>query len=542
MEKWILITGSSKGLGKALALVFAENKFNIILHGRNNNELKDVEKKILEKNVKCVVVQGDLNELKTLESLEKISKEKKISVLINNAAFRMEKEELSKISDGAIDEMILTNLIAPIKLTKRIYSIFLDNGGGTIVDINSISGRENQELRTLYCASKWGLRGFTDTFRLEAEKNNVKVIEVYPSRIKTRPENEYGMEAVDVAKDIFEAYNNKNVRDLILDDRPEEFKKKKKKVLICGATGFIGRNIAERLVQRPDLEVYGTYFELVPWKDERIRMVRADLREKVDVERVVEGMDIIIQAAATTSGAKDIVTRPYIHVTDNALMNSLIFRAAHDFNVKHVVFFSCSVMYQSQEKPVREEDFDANKELYKNYFGVGWTKVYIEKMCEFYSRIGDTKYTVIRHSNIYGPWDKFDLEKSHVFGATMTKVMTAKDKITVWGTGEEERDLLYVSDLVDFVELSLDQKEIFELVNVGLGKSVSVKDLVKKIINASGKNIEIEHDTSKPTIKTSLCLDYAKAKNIFGWEPKTTLEEGIEKTMKWYKENILDER
>lgn len=315
----------------------------------------------------------------------------------------------------------------------------------------------------------------------------------------------------------------------------------KKKVLICGATGFIGRNIAESLVKNDDYEVYGTCLTSKPLDNPGIKMVRADLTNKDDVHRVVKEKDIIIQAAATTSGIKDIVTTPYFHVTDNAVMNSLIFRSAHEHKVSQVVFFSCTNMYQSKDTPVKETDFDANQEMYPSYFGIGWTKVYIEKMCEFYSRIGHTKYTVIRHSNIYGPYDKFDLEKSHVFGATMTKVMTAKDKgkIIVWGSGEEERDLLYISDLVDLVKLAIErQNSKFKLYNAGYGSSISVRDLVKKIITCSGKNIGIEYDLSKPSIKTKLCLDATKAKNSFGWSPNVSLDEGIRKTMEWYGKNI----
>jgi len=319
----------------------------------------------------------------------------------------------------------------------------------------------------------------------------------------------------------------------------------RKKILVCGATGFIGRNIAESLAKRDDFEVYGTYLNSKPLDNPRIKMLKADLTNKDDVDRVLRGgWDIITQAAATTSGAKDVITKPYYHVTDNAVMNSLIFRSAFEHNVGHVVFFSCTTMYQPSDTPVKETDFDANKEIFPSYFGVGWTKVYIEKMCEFYSRIGNTKYTVIRHSNIYGPYDKFDLEKSHVFGATMTKVMTTGDggKIEVWGTGEEERDLLYISDLVNFVELAIAKQESkFELYNVGYGSSISVSNLVKKIIARSGKDIRIEYDPSKPSIKTKLCLNITKAKNSLGWFPKVSLDEGIRKTMEWYKSNKIRE-
>ena len=85
-------------------------------------------------------------------------------------------------------------------------------------------------------------------------------------------------------------------------------------------------------------------------------------------------------------------------------------------------------------------------------------------MCNFYSSLGITKYTVIRHSNIYGPYDKFDLEKSHFMGATITKVLTAKKNIEVWGEGKESRDFVFIDDLVKFIEKSiLFQKSFFEI-------------------------------------------------------------------------------
>ena len=141
---------------------------------------------------------------------------------------------------------------------------------------------------------------------------------------------------------------------------------------------------------------------------------------------------------------------------------------------------------------------------------------------------------------MYGPHDKYDLEKSHMFGATITKVMTSKDgKINVWGTGEEARDLLYVLDLIKFVDAAITKQNTpFELFNVGLGKATQVKEVVKKIISHSGKNLKMVHDLSKPTIPTSLFLDCTKAKEILNWEPETDLDEGIIKTLKWYKENI----
>jgi len=312
----------------------------------------------------------------------------------------------------------------------------------------------------------------------------------------------------------------------------------RKKVLICGASGFIGRNLFETLSQDDNLEVFGTY------KTRRFsdspNLIQTDLTKKEEVEKVTRGMDVVIQAAAVTTGAKDVNERPYIHITNNVIMNALLFQAAHDNNVSQVIFLSCTTVYPPTNWPVKETDLDLNAERYEKYFGGGWMKIYAEKLCQFYSKLGNTKFTVIRHSNIYGPYDKYDLEKSHVFGATMTKVITNQDgKIIVWGDGQEKRDLIHVSDLVDFIEMAVDKRNTpYELYNVGSGKAISVSDLVKKTIDASGKNLKIKYDISKPTIKTSLCVDTSKAKNEIGWEPKVSLEEGIKKTMEWYKKNI----
>lgn len=314
-----------------------------------------------------------------------------------------------------------------------------------------------------------------------------------------------------------------------------------KNILICGATGFIGRNLLDYYYNKKEYKITATHFKRPAIEGyEGVKWVNCDLRDPIQVKEILKNIDIVLQFAATTSGSKDITTKPYIHVTDNAVMNSLLLRECYEQGIEHFVFPSCTVMYQPSSNALSEDDFNGNDELFPTYFGVGNTKVYIEKMCEFFSRLGKTKHTVMRHSNMYGPYDKYDLEKSHMFGATITKVMTSKDgKVNVWGTGEEARDLLYVLDLVKFVDAAITKQTTpFELFNVGLGKATQVKEVIKKIISHSGKNLEMVHDLSKPTIPTSLFLDCTKAKKLLDWEPETDLDEGIIKTLKWYRENI----
>ena len=131
--------------------------------------------------------------------------------------------------------------------------------------------------------------------------------------------------------------------------------------------------------------------------------------------------------------------------------------------------------------------------------------------------------------------DKFDLKKGLVFAATVVKVDKEEEVISVWGSGEEERDLLYVSDLVECINCVLDKQDsYYELINVGTGKSHSITNLVKNIISLSGKNLTIKYDETKPSIKTKLAVNITKAKKLFGWSPRVSLNEGILKTLEWY--------
>ena len=311
----------------------------------------------------------------------------------------------------------------------------------------------------------------------------------------------------------------------------------KKKILILGASGFIGKNLALELSKNKNFQITGTYFKKKTFL-KKVKMICVDLTKKENTDKIIKNKDIVIQAAATTSGAKDIISKPYIHVNDNAIINSMVTRSCYDHKTKHVIFFSCSVMYNPySKKPQKEKDFNPKK-IYEKYFGAAHMKIFVENMCEFYSRLKINKYTVIRHSNVYGPYDKFSLEKSHVLAGTINKVFSSKEDVTIWGDGKEKRDLIYVSDLINFVKIIINkQKKIYGLYNIGSGKLISVNKLTEKIIKISKKNIKKINDFSKKTLKTYICLDCSKAQNEFNWKPKISLDIGIKKTINWYCNN-----
>ena len=313
--------------------------------------------------------------------------------------------------------------------------------------------------------------------------------------------------------------------------------KKQNKIMILGATGFIGKNIA--LYYSKNLKIKATYNKKIPFENQNIEWIKCDLRSTTQINNLFDNIDIVINAAAVTSGIKDIINKPHIHVNDNALMNiNILKQLFKNKNIKHYIFFSCTVMYQSSLKKQDEKKF--NYRITDKYFGVGWTKVYVEKLCKFYSTFLNTKFTVIRHSNIFGPYDKFDLEKSHVIGATISKVMKAEKEITIWGKGNEIRDFLYISDLIKFVELLIkNQKNKYEVYNCGSEIGVKILDLAKLITKIAGKKIKIKKNLKAPTIDFNLVLDCGKAKKEIGWKAQVNLSDGIKKTLVWYKKNTF---
>lgn len=207
-KKTVLITGSNRGLGKSLAQIFSEKGYDIILHGRKKKELNQVKKEVLKNNVSCKIVSGDISKRKTINELAKVAKKEDLDILINNAGI-MSQDFLPEIKDEEIEKVLEVNLSSIIKLTKRIYSFFSKKKSGMIININSTAGMKPSEKRTLYSASKYGLKGFTDCLRLEAKKNNIRVLSVHPGGMQTRFFDRVG------GKDVKKAIKTEEVAEII---------------------------------------------------------------------------------------------------------------------------------------------------------------------------------------------------------------------------------------------------------------------------------------------------------------------------------------
>jgi GDP-L-fucose synthase len=316
------------------------------------------------------------------------------------------------------------------------------------------------------------------------------------------------------------------------------------RVAVLGATGFVGRNMAEAFADDPAFSVAGIRHSRPAFSHPRIRWIDADLTTEQGVAAALDGADLVIHAAAATAGSGANLGDPLSMIVDNQVLNGRVFAAAHRLRVPHVVWFSCSVMYRSSPQAQREEDFDPNAEIHPAYAGVAITKVYFERMCAWYAGLGGTRFTVLRHSNVYGPHDKYDLARSHVFGATVTKALTAADgRLVLWGTGRAARDLVHAEDLCAAVKAAVAAPpKPFSLYNVGAGTAVTTLDLARRIVAAAGRPLEIVLDPGRPTIDTELSLDCTRIASELGWRPRIGLDEGIARTIAWWRRNRPLER
>lgn len=183
-KKTVLITGSSKGLGRSLALTFAAYGYNIILHGRDKERLNFLKTEIIKNDVDCFIIAGDISKEKTINTLAACAAKTGIDILINNAGIYMQKL-LEEISEAEIRQIIDVNLMAPVLLTKKIFEIFRKKRAGLIININSVVGKTFNMNESMYCASKHGLRGFMGSFQFEALKYDVSVVNVYSGAINT---------------------------------------------------------------------------------------------------------------------------------------------------------------------------------------------------------------------------------------------------------------------------------------------------------------------------------------------------------------------
>jgi GDP-L-fucose synthase len=311
---------------------------------------------------------------------------------------------------------------------------------------------------------------------------------------------------------------------------------KGKNVLVTGGGGFVGTNLVKRLVELGANVCATIHKNGEKIKDERIEYIKCDLLRPKDCGSICKDMEYAFLCAAVTSGAAVMEKTPLVHLTPNLIMNALMLEAAYAAGVKKTLFISTNTVYPVTDYPVKEND--VTNEFFEKYFIVGWMKRFSEIICEMYStKIRSPMETVIvRPANIYGPYDDFEWETSHVLPAMIRRVVERHDPIEVWGDGKDIKDFIFIEDFIEGMLLTMEKIETFDIVNIASGNQYVLKDILNAIIQIDGyKNAEIIYDASKPTMIPKRLIDPSKAKKELGFEAKTPIEKGLKKTIKWYR-------
>jgi len=318
-------------------------------------------------------------------------------------------------------------------------------------------------------------------------------------------------------------------------------KNKNTKILITGGSGLVGQNLTERLLNegytnlRINLHKRG-----VRKVYDNVEYTHHDLQTYEGCMNATEGADVVFHAAASTSNAVDTIVDPLAHVTPNVAMNNFLIDASWRNNIQHYIFISSNTVYPPKgDEPVVETDFLFD-EPYPVYFPVGWMKRYAEVQCELYGKYlpRKMKSTVIRPANLYGPHDKYDFNKCHVTPATIRKVADKMNPIPIWGDGSELRDLLYIGDFVEALQVVMENEtEMFEIYNIGSNKVYSVLEVLETMKNIAGYEAPTEFISGKPSMIPTRKINSNKIKNKLGWEAKTSLSDGLNKAYTWYNEH-----
>lgn len=313
---------------------------------------------------------------------------------------------------------------------------------------------------------------------------------------------------------------------------------KNKRVLVTGGAGFIGANLTKRFLKE-GAKIRATVNKSKPViKNGRIEYIKADLTNYKNCEKAVAGMDYVFMCSSISSGAAVIQATPLVHVTPNDAMNAFMLKAAYEAKIKKFLWISSCTIYPYSDYPLKENEVYSGP-LFEKYFFVGTMKRYIEDLCRMYAEKikKPMSIVVVRPTSVYGPHDDFKWESSHVIPALIRKVVERHDPIDVWGDGTSIKDLIYIDDLIEGMLLAMKKLNTFMPLNLGSGKQTSINEILQAILRADNyKNARIQYNTSKPTMIPKMLIDVSLAKKEIGFKTKTSVEEGIRKTIKWYRD------
>ena len=305
------------------------------------------------------------------------------------------------------------------------------------------------------------------------------------------------------------------------------------KVLLLGGSGFVGGSIKKFLIKKK-IKFYAPSSK------------KLDLKKinKIENFLIKKKISHIINSAGKVGGILSNIENQKKFFEDNMEINYNLLKAASKHNVANIINIGSSCMYPKIYKNKMKENYLMSGYLEDTNFGYGLAKLISSFYLKILKKNNNLNYTTIIPCNLYGPKDNFDPKSSHLVAAIIQKIFTAiknkEQSIEVWGDGLSKREFLYVDDFAEFVVSLVKSKLKFpDFLNIGYGTDFTVKQYYKKIINLVNPKIKIVFNKKYPSGMKRKLIDSSLAKKIYKWSPKTSLDKGLIKTIKYYENNKL---
>jgi GDP-L-fucose synthase len=306
--------------------------------------------------------------------------------------------------------------------------------------------------------------------------------------------------------------------------------KQNDKIYVAGHSGLVGSALVRLLQARG-------FTNLIT----RSR-AEVDLREKQAVRDFFaeEGPEVVVLAAAKVGGIKANMDAPVEFLIENLQIQNNVIRAAQEAGTRKLLFLGSSCIYPKFAPQPIPESALLSGPLEPTNEPYAIAKIAGIKLCQAFAREYGANFISVMPTNLYGPGDNFDLETSHALAALLRKAHEAKmsgaGEMIVWGTGEPRREFLHVDDLAAAVLFLLERYDSPEIINVGCGEDISIRELAELICDVVGFRGELKWDRSKPNGTPRKLLDVSKIKKL-GWQPTISLRDGVAQLYEWFLDN-----
>lgn len=304
------------------------------------------------------------------------------------------------------------------------------------------------------------------------------------------------------------------------------------KIYVAGHTGLVGSAVIRLLKARGFSNLLTRSRSALDLRDEQaVRDLFLD-----------EKPQLVILAAAKVGGIKANIDAPVEFLIENLQIQNNVIRAAHEAGARKLLFLGSSCIYPKFAPQPIPESALLSGPLEPTNEAYAVAKIAGIKLCQAFVREYGANFISLMPTNLYGPGDDFDLDTSHVLAALLRKAHEAKmsraGEMVVWGTGTPRREFLYVDDLAAAVLFLLEQYDSSEVINVGSGEDISIRELAELICDVVGFRGEVKWDRSKPDGTPRKLLDISKIRSL-GWTPTVGLRDGIARVYEWFLDNYV---